>query len=107
MAHYPAIAQSVLRALEQNELAYSIVADSGRLTFDLDVKSVPTGAVISYKRRGDDYRRNADPTDATIKALPYAIWVVQFQKTGYQNEEREHDPFREPNHVLTIELHLK
>jgi hypothetical protein len=30
--------------------------------------------------------------------------MVKFEKSGYRAEEREHDPFREPNHVLDVNL---
>jgi hypothetical protein len=101
---YPPLAQVAFRAFEQNELAYKIVADTQSLTFDLEVGSTPPGAMVSYHRRGDPYQHNPDPTNTVIKALPYAIWAVQFQITGYRTEEREHDPFREPNHVIHVDL---
>jgi hypothetical protein len=101
---YPVLAQAVFRAFEQNELAYKIVSDSGTLVFDLDVSSSPTGATVSYRRRGDHYRQNVNPTNTVIKELPYAIWQVRFQKQGYREEEREHDPFRDPNHFVHVEL---
>ncbi|HSY92660.1 MAG TPA: hypothetical protein VK812_14895 [Candidatus Binatus sp.] len=93
-----------LRPLEQNELAYKVVADEGSLTFDLEVDSTPEGAKTSYFRKGDPPRPNPDQTRATIPKLPYAIWTVRFEKEGYKTEEREHDPFREPNHVVHIDL---
>ena len=101
---YPVLAQVVFRAFEQNELAYNIVSDTGTLFFDLDVGSSPMGATVSYRRRGDPYRQLPNPTNTVIKALTYAIWQVQFQKQGYRVEEREHDPFREPNHTVHVEL---
>jgi hypothetical protein len=101
---YPILAQAVLRALEQNELAYKIVADTGTLVFDLDVASNPAGATVSYRRRGDRYHLNPSPTNTVVRGLPYAIWTVRFQKSGYREEEREHDPFRDPDHVVYVEL---
>jgi hypothetical protein len=98
------VAQAALRPFEQNELAYQIVADTQSLTFDLSVNSNPAGAAVCYHRRGDPCHPNSDPTDTVIKSLPYAIWLVQFQKVGYRTEEREHDPFREPNHVINADL---
>ena len=102
---YPTLAQGPLRVLEQNELAYSVVANNGDLTFDLEVNSAPQGATVFFWRRGDSERKNNKPTNSIIPALPYAIWLVRFQIPGYRNEEREHDPFHEPNHVLKVELH--
>jgi hypothetical protein len=103
-SRYPLLAQPVIRALEQNELAYSLVAETGSLTFDLEVDSVPAGAEISYKRRGDDYQQHPSPTNSVVKSLPYAVWIIRIQKAGYRVEELEHDPFREPNHVINVEL---
>lgn len=93
-----------LRPMEQNELAYKVVADEGSLTFDLEVDSTPEGAMVSYFRKGDPPRPNPDHTRATIPKLPYAFWTVRFEKPGYKTEEREHDPFREPNHVVHVDL---
>jgi len=102
---YPLLAQGPLRVLEQNELAYSLVASKEDLTFNLEVGSVPAGATVFYRRRGDSERQNNKPTNSTIASLPYAIWLVRFHLDGYKDEEREHDPFRESNHVLNVELH--
>lgn len=93
-----------LRPMEQNELAYKVVADEGSLVFDLVVDSTPEGAAVSYHRKGDQPRANPDSTRSTIHSLPYAIWIVHFEKPGYRPEDREHDPFREPNHVLHVDL---
>ncbi len=101
---YPIEAQGALRAFEQNELAYRIVAETQSLVFDLNVNSVPAGAELCFYRRGDRCRQHADPTNTVIRSLPYALWIVRFEKQGYRSEEREHDPFREPNHVLNVEL---
>jgi hypothetical protein len=101
---YPALAQEALRSFEQNELAYKTVADTQSLTFDLSVSSNPAGAAVCYHRRGDPCHPNPQVTNTTIASLPYAIWLVQFRKDGYRTEEREHDPFREPNHEINVEL---
>jgi hypothetical protein len=93
-----------LRPMEQNELAFKVVADQGSLVFDLDVDSTPVGATVSYYRKGDSPRANPDPTRSTIRSLAYAIWIIRFEKAGYKTEEREHDPFREPNHVVHVDL---
>jgi len=93
-----------LRPMEQNELAYKVVAEEGSLTFDLEVDSTPEGARVSYFRRGDPPRSSPNQTRVTIPKLPYAIWVVRFEEPGYKTEEREHDPWREPNHVVHVDL---
>jgi hypothetical protein len=94
-----------LRPMEQNELAYNTVAAQGSLTFDLEADSTPEGAAVSYSRKGDNKPTpNPDPTRATIHSLPYAIWIIHFEKPNYKPEDREHDPFREPNHVVHVDL---
>jgi hypothetical protein len=102
--NYPPAAYAVLRSFEQNELAYTVVADTQSLVFNLDVQSVPTGATVCYHRRNDPCHPHPNQTNSTIPSLPYAIWVVHFEKRGYNAEDREHDPFREPNHIVVVEL---
>jgi hypothetical protein len=101
---YPILAQAALRAFEGNELAYNLVAETGSLTFDLKVTSNPSGAVVSYHRRGDLPHQCPDPTTTVIPSLPLAIWYVTVEKQGYKAQEREHDAIRSTDHVLNVEL---
>jgi hypothetical protein len=101
---YSLLAQAALRAFEGNERAYDIVAEGGSLTFDLKVTSNPSGAVVSYHRRGDPPHLCPDPTTAVIPSLPYAVWYVKVEKLGYKAQEREHDAIRSTDHVVNIEL---
>ncbi|MFY9559003.1 MAG: hypothetical protein WAQ52_02095 [Terriglobales bacterium] len=94
-----------LRPMEQNELAYNVVADQSSLIFDLEVDSTPAGATVSYSRKGDNHpTQSGSPTRSTIHSLTLAIWTVHFEKPGYKPEEREHDPFRESNHFVHVDL---
>jgi len=102
--NYPPAAHAVLRSFEQNELAYTLVADTQSLVFNLDVQSVPAGATVCYHRKNDPCHPHPNQTNSTIPSLPYAIWIVHFEKLGYKAEDREHDPFREPNHLVIVEL---
>jgi hypothetical protein len=102
---YPPVAQTAFRAMEQNELAFTVVADSGRMSFDLEVSSTPAGAKISYSRHGDRQPNSyQDLTNCTIHSLPFAIWIVRFEKDGYPSEEREHDPFHASNNTLHVDF---
>jgi hypothetical protein len=103
-ADLAAIIQGALLPFEQNVLAYITVANTERLAFDLTVKSIPAGAAVCYYRKGDPCYPNPDATNTMIPSLTYAIWHVQFKLSGYITKEIEHDPFREPNHVITAEL---
>jgi hypothetical protein len=100
-----ALEDSVVRAFELNQLAYDEVANTGSLTFDLKVNSFPPGAVVSYGRRGDSVLQHLqDPTNSEIAGLPYALWIVRFEERGYTAEQREHNPFTDKNHVITVDL---
>lgn len=101
---YPALAQGPLRALEHNELAYETVANADALTFNLEVTSTPAGARISYRRRGDQFTPAPDPTNATIKSLIYAIWIIRVEAPGMVAQEKEHNALNEEYHVLHFDL---
>ena len=101
---YPILAQAALRAFEGNELAYNIVAETGFLTFDLKVTSNPSGAVVSYRKRGDPFHQCPDPTTTIIPSLPLAIWYIRVEKPGYKAQEREHDAINSTDHVVNVEL---
>jgi hypothetical protein len=96
--------EAVYRAAEQNELAYNLVANTGNLSFDLTLVSNPAGATIKYGRRGDVLKAHADPTKATLQSLPLAIWIIQFHKEGFQDQEREFNPFTENEHLVDVTL---
>jgi hypothetical protein len=103
---YPAIAQVTLRAFEHNERAYETAASAETLAFDLKVTSSPPGAVISYRRRGDDtYAKASEPTNATVPSLIYAIWIVRVEILNpYSCQEIEHNAVNESYHVLHFDL---
>jgi len=100
---YSVLAQATLRAFEGNELAYNLVAENG-LAFDLKVTSNPSGAAVSYYRRGDPPHQCPDPTTAVIPSLPLAVWYIRVEKPGYKTQEREHDAIRSTDHVVNVEL---
>lgn len=97
-------AHMVLRSLELNELAYTEVADDGVLYFNLKVVSVPAGASVFLRRRGDTYKQQPEPTNTTIDNLVRAVWQVRFEMQGYQPYEVEHNPFTDPNNVINVVL---
>jgi hypothetical protein len=104
VTRYPLTAQAVFRVFEVNELAYSLVADTQTLAFDLEVNSNPEGAANSYRRRGDPYKQHPNPTNSTIKSLPYAEWFIRFQKQGYHDQEIDFSAFVEPNRIVIANL---
>ena len=81
-----------------------MAADSGSIAYNLKVTSSPTGALISYHRRGDPPHTYAERTNATISSLPYAMLYVRIEKEGYRAEEREYDPYHDPTHEIDFQL---
>jgi len=106
-AALPLAALATIRAFEGNALAFALVAETGSLTFDLSVSTVPQGATISYKRRGDEYKINPSPTNSVIRALPRAIWQFHFHMTGYDDKDVEFDSIRDSDRSLTVVLTRK
>jgi hypothetical protein len=96
--------EAVYRVAEQNELAYNLVANTGNLSFDLTVISSPPGAAIKYGRRGDPLKEHTDPTKATIQSQPLAIWLIHLHKEGFQDQEREFNPFTEHEKLVDVTL---
>ena len=105
LAQEPPLLALALHPLERNARAFSTVADSGSLVFDLVVESSPPGAKVTYFRKGDTTpNTSSDLTKAIIRGLPYAKWIVRLEFTGYKTEVREFDPFVEPNRVIHVDL---
>jgi hypothetical protein len=88
--------------LDRNARAYRAAAMAKSMTFDLVVGSAPPGAALSYRRTGDVWSRNTDPTNTTLKNLLYAMWTVRAELPGHAPQEKDHDPWREENHVITF-----
>lgn len=102
---YSPLAQVVLRALEQNELAYASVADSGSLYFNLRVESEPPGATITFKRRGDpSYQSTQDTTNSTLQNIPKAITLIHYHLAGWHDTEKEFNPFTAAEDVVSARL---
>jgi len=105
LAQEPPLLALALHPLERNARAFSTVADSGSLVFDLVVESSPQGAKITYFRKGDATpRTSSDMTRAIIRGLPYAVWIVRLEMNGFKPAVLEFDPFTEPNTVVHVDL---
>ena len=93
----------LVNGLKRTIAAYSSVANSGYMTFDVPVSSIPSGGIISYKRRGDpEYRFISNETNFTLN-LVRAVWFVRVQKDGCQDEKRV-DGVDEKNPALKLTL---
>lgn len=95
---------TTVAALNSTSSLFKVVAASGFLTFDLEVDSDPQDGDVSYKRTGESYTTYPKQTNTTIQNLAYAVWTVRVVKSGYQPQEKRHDPFRERNHLMHFTL---
>ena len=98
---------AVLASLSHNIDAYITVATAERLTFDLQVRSDPQGARVSYCRKPDPYVPFNDVTNSIISKLAVAVWFIQFQKDGYGDEERTYDATKETGPLIVKLLRRK
>jgi len=95
---------TTVAALNGTSSVFKAVANSGFLTFDLEVDSDPQDADVSYKRTAGSYTPHPNQTNTTIQNLAYAVWIVRVVKSRYQPQEKRHDPFRERNHLMHFTL---
>lgn len=103
---YPLLTEGALRALEQNELAFEIVMETHKSTFDLRVESFPEGAAISYYPEGEPESAKSahDLTATLIESLTLGKWEIHLEKDGFVAKDREFDPFREHEKSVFVEL---
>ena len=106
-AAVPALAMPVLHVMQQNEIAFILAADNQSIYFDLKISSIPAGAKISYHRKGYPLQDAPEPTNCTIKSLVLAKWTIHVEEVGYDSVDREHDPYRDPDHSITVVLNKK
>lgn len=99
------LTHEMLSLYQYSSAAYTTVARTGYLTFDLTVESKPPEARIFLRRDGDE---NWDPqdefTNTTIKNLIRATWHIRVEKEGYATSEKKHNPFREEYNKVRFDL---
>jgi len=74
---------SVRKTIHDNAAAYRYVKDTGRITFDVRVVSIPSGASVQYKKVIDPaYKDYGSPTDIPKVTLDLAAWTFRFSLAG-------------------------
>jgi hypothetical protein len=96
--------KAVLASILHNAKAYSLVASSGLITFNLDVNSDPKGASVSYRQRGGEYHTWDRETDSTIENLPRAVYLIRLQKQGYEDQEVTFDAMESTKGDIHVQL---
>jgi hypothetical protein len=98
-------ADAVVGSLRHNAEAYTTAVSLNSVAFNLVVKSVPQGAKILFEREADpSFDTFPDPTNTTMPNLALAIWILKFQMEGKKEVTIKHNPFRDPNHVVVVEM---
>lgn len=77
------------------------------MTFNLDVFSEPKGAAISYRLRGGEYHALDHETDWRIENLTRAVYLIRFQKPGYEDREVTFDAIDSTSTSIDIRLKRK
>ena len=103
----PAASKAVLASILHNAKAYDVVASTKTLTVSLDVYSAPEGASISYRTRGGVYQSLDHETDWHIQNLPRAVYLIRFQKAGYQDKEVTFDAINNPGTSVRATLEVR
>jgi hypothetical protein len=101
------VSEAVLASIVHNEKMYEVAASTKLLTFTLVVYTKPTGATISYKLRGEDYRPVDHETDWQIENLPRAVYLIRLQKQGYEDKEVTFDAIDSTNNSISERLVAK
>lgn len=103
---YPMAVSAVRQTLKDNSSAYRIVRDTGKDMFDAQFISIPTGALISYRKLIDknflDYSSSTDVRGATFHL---AYWTFKLHKEGCTDDQiKLINPFEDHHPVVSVEF---
>jgi len=103
---YPSSAKDVRGTISDNESAYRIVKETGRITFDAELSSSPKGAHIFYKKLVDDsYSDYSGMTDIQKASFELATWNFKFHKDGCTDEPVwQLNPYQDTRRQVYVEF---
>lgn len=81
--------------------AFNTVAQRGTDEFTISLRSVPPGAVVSYKRLGEKYQDYSSPTNVDQATFPYAMWTFRFT-INHCDVFKKPNPYVEQSPNLTV-----
>lgn len=97
--------EAVVKSIQRNINAYQVVILSGALEFDLEVRSDPQDATISYQQgKAGEFKKWHDKTNSTLQGLTRASYIIKLQKTGYGDQCVEYDGMNDRTPVIVIKL---
>lgn len=92
-----------LSVVKNNVAAYSKIADSGSDRFKMTIRTIPSGATISYRRIGFDYADLSKQTDLVDEEFDFALWTFRIHK-GNCEVFRNPNPYLESNLDFSVNL---
>lgn len=103
---YPPSVIAVRKVISDNAAAYRYIKNTGRITFDAELTSVPTGARIQYRKIIDSqFEDYSSPTDVPHATFELATWVFKFQKFGCKDEHLVRiDPYEDYHPDISVEF---
>jgi hypothetical protein len=103
----PGVARDVKKVISDNKSAYKYIRDSGRITFDAQFTSTPTGAFVRYRKLIDsEYKDYGAPTNVPNVSLDLATWVFEFRKDNCSDtpQTRIIDPYEDTHPNVSVEF---
>lgn len=102
----PPAANQVSRVILDNASAYRYVKESGRITFDAELRSVPPGARIIYKKLIDtQFADYSSPTDVPHATFELAWWIFKFHKDGCTDDQVVRvNPYEDTHPIVSVEF---
>jgi hypothetical protein len=95
----------VIASIRRNAAAYSTVAAAGSMTFDIEIRSFPAGATVSYAKYADDeFELMDDKTNTILRNRPYAVWFVKFELAKHKTQTIKCDPYADSRHLVEAQL---
>jgi hypothetical protein len=105
-ASYPSDVRDTRQAYADNKAAYGYVAANDRVTFDIQFKSIPSGAHISYQKLIDPgFTDYSQPTDVALATFELATYKFKFHSDVCADDQtRIIDPYQDTKPVLSVEF---
>jgi hypothetical protein len=104
---WPAVATRTWEVLKRTVLAYLHVRDTGRITFNAQLRSSPPGARIRYKKLVDPYFIDySSPTDVSNAAFELATWDFEFHHVNCRDRPTLRiDPYEDARPNVYVIFH--
>lgn len=83
--------------------AYNTIAESGKDTFTISLKTSPAGATISYFRIGEPYQEYSQLTNVDQATFKYSMWTFKFT-LGNCSVVRHPNPYVEKSPNLSVDM---